>query len=206
MTEQRSFDLNPPATGRRPLDFYPTQTGVVASIMPVLFERLDWRRPVTILDPCCGEGSILDTAAKWLAANAGDLEVRPIGIELDPMHAARARSRLGNAAKIECADALAVNTTWPSADLILMNPPFSLAMPFVARAVVTMAKSKGTAAVLLRLAWMASRKRAEFHRVWAPDAYVLSQRPSFTGDGKTDNSEYAWFVYGTNGGGRWKVI
>ena len=51
-------------------------------------------------------------------------------------------------------------------------------------------------AFLLRLGFLASVQRAEFWKQNPPTrVIVLSKRPSFTGDGKTDRSEYAFFVW-----------
>jgi hypothetical protein len=52
-------------------------------------------------------------------------------------------------------------------------------------------------AMLLRLNFLASKKRNPFMREHCPNVYVLSDRPSFTGKG-TDSIEYAWFVWESN--------
>ncbi len=38
------------------------------------------------------------------------------------------------------------------------------------------------------------------------DVFVLSRRPSFLGNGMTDSSAYAWFVWGPGRGGRWSLL
>lgn len=77
-------------------------------------------------------------------------------------------------------------------DCIITNPPFSIAMEFLE-------KSIGEADVciyLLRLGFLESVRRKEFHQKYPVDhLIVLSKRPSFSGDGKTDGTAYAWFVY-----------
>jgi hypothetical protein len=78
-------------------------------------------------------------------------------------------------------------------DVILTNPPYSLAEEFVQR-------SLGLAdnvAMLLRLNFLGSEARSDFLRRQPPDVYVLPNRPSFVG-GKTDSCEYAWFVWRGN--------
>ncbi len=35
---------------------------------------------------------------------------------------------------------------------------------------------------------------------------VIPRRPSFTGDGKTDATEYAWFLWGTDRPGTWSIL
>jgi hypothetical protein len=76
---------------------------------------------------------------------------------------------------------------------ILTNPPFSLAMEFVEHAL----NQAPEAFMLLRLNFLASAKRKEFWKRHEPDAlFVLSSRPSFTENGKTDATDYAWFYWG----------
>lgn len=130
-----------------------------------------------VLDPCAGEGALLDAV----------LRRKPVGvhgIELDP---GRAGPR-----GYTCGDALAL--PWPSADAVLMNPPFSLWQPFVAKAIELRAPR---VVVLLRLGALASQRRATFWKRLGDDygitLHVLSRRPSFTG-GSTDSSDYGWFV------------
>lgn len=53
-------------------------------------------------------------------------------------------------------------------------------------------------AMLLRLNFLGSAKRLNFWRHHPADVYVLSERPSFDGEG-TDATEYAWFVWGQCG-------
>ncbi len=78
-------------------------------------------------------------------------------------------------------------------DLVVTNPPFTLAMEFVQAALKVLSPS-GTCAMLLRLNWLASMKRAEFLSRHCPDVYVLPRRPSFTGGG-TDATDYGWFLW-----------
>jgi len=77
-------------------------------------------------------------------------------------------------------------------DVIITNPPYSLAEPFVRRALEL--APHGHVVMLLRLAWLASARRAPLMRANAPDVYVLPNRPSFTG-GRTDSTDYGWFVW-----------
>lgn len=78
-----------------------------------------------------------------------------------------------------------------AADLIVTNPPFSLALEFLTKSLAQPA----SVAYLLRVNFLGSQKRKEF---WQANPlshlYVLSRRPSFTGHG-TDSTEYAWFVW-----------
>lgn len=76
---------------------------------------------------------------------------------------------------------------------VVTNPPYSLAFEFAKHAVFY---SKEVF-LLLRLNFLASKKRAYWFRQNEPSAlFVLSQRPSFTGTG-TDATDYAWFYWGS---------
>ena len=76
------------------------------------------------------------------------------------------------------------------------NPPYSLAMEFIDRAMKVYPSA--SVAFLLRLNFAASAGRARFMRESRPSVYVLPNRPSFTASGKTDSIEYAWFVWDKN--------
>ena len=75
---------------------------------------------------------------------------------------------------------------------VVTNPPFSLAQEFITNAWEHSRESF----MLLRLNFLGSQKRREWWRKHEPSAlFVLSQRPCFTGDGKTDATDYAWFYF-----------
>tara|TARA_B110000858_G_scaffold184428_1_gene225643 strand:- start:310 stop:891 length:582 start_codon:yes stop_codon:yes gene_type:complete len=76
-------------------------------------------------------------------------------------------------------------------DLIITNPPFSLAQEFITKS----CKQAETVIMLLRLNYLGSITRHEWWKEYSPTSlYVLSKRPSFTGKG-TDATDYAWFVW-----------
>lgn len=81
------------------------------------------------------------------------------------------------------------------ADVIITNPPFTLAMEFISTALDRDLSIGGTVIMLLRMGFLGSEKRADFWRKYPPTHFVLcTPRPSFV-NGGTDNSEYAWFVW-----------
>ncbi len=78
-------------------------------------------------------------------------------------------------------------------DIVITNPPFSLAFEFCKHA---RQYSKETY-LLLRLNFLASAKRAAWWKKNPPSAlFILSKRPSFTGNG-TDATDCAWFAWGS---------
>jgi hypothetical protein len=50
--------------------------------------------------------------------------------------------------------------------------------------------------MLLRLNFLGAQRRRDWWKAHEPAAlFVLSARPSFTQDGKTDATDYAWFAW-----------
>jgi len=77
-------------------------------------------------------------------------------------------------------------------DLIITNPPYSLALEFLEK---SLGEAK-TVIYLLRLNFLGSQRRHKFWCLNPPThLFVLSKRPSFTEDGNTDSTEYAWFCW-----------
>lgn len=90
-------------------------------------------------------------------------------------------------------DFLDPNTTFGRRwDVAITNPPYSHAEKFLER----MRSVADHVVLLLRLAWLSSANRAEIFRRDPPNfVAVLPNRPSFTGDGKTDATDYGWFCW-----------
>lgn len=178
---------------RDPLDYYATPEWCVRAIMPHL------PRAGSILDPCAGEGAIVN-ALEACGVDPDTIDA----MEIDPRRAAKIDSR----ADVEVVDALSDEAgMWHLPHgLVIANPPFSRALEFVERSLTAQAPHGGTTAMLLRLAFAEGRTRATFHSEHPSDMYVLSRRPSFTGDGKSDSAAYAWFVWAPGRSGSWTVL
>jgi hypothetical protein len=77
-------------------------------------------------------------------------------------------------------------------ECIITNPPFSLALEFCEHAL----RHAPEVIMLMRLNFLGSRRRHAWWKQNEPSAlFILSERPSFTGNG-TDATEYAWFAWG----------
>lgn len=84
------------------------------------------------------------------------------------------------------------------ADLVMSNPPFSLAEEFVYRALKLAHPDGGRVVMLLRQAFLNGIDRGNGLWKSTPLEHVsmLCRRPSFTGNGRTDTkTEYAIFVW-----------
>lgn len=81
-------------------------------------------------------------------------------------------------------------------DVTIANPPFRYATEFLDQAL----RVSDHVVFLLRLNFIGTEGRSDFMRTYAPDVYVLPNRPSFRSSKKrknsTDSIEYAWFVWG----------
>ncbi len=169
------------------LDFYETPSWAIRALAPVLPVKEGDR----ILDPGCGTGAILRTIGAMYPEN----EI--VGLEKEEGRFLAAQ---------DSTDLPVVQGDFfqhrETCDVIVSNPPYSHALEFVQHA-LTLAP---VVAMLLRLPWLASIKRAEWHRENPARVCVLPKRPSFTADGKTDATEYAWFIWGTDFPGTWHIL
>lgn len=170
------------ATGRSDVrvanDFYETPPECTRAILPHLPKR-------PVLDPCCGDRAILRVVdAEW--------SMRTRGFDLDHD---RQPDWLRDALSPE---------PWgcTTEEIVVTNPPYKFALPFVERAL----KEARVVAMLLRLPFLESVGRQTFHQAHPADVYVFAKRPSFTKNGKTDATAYAWFVWGASDGGRWTIL
>ena len=187
-----------PLGGRASHDHYPTPPGAVLPLVRYAQRARWWATGEAVLDPCCGEGKLLD-ALRDFAGLVGH------GIELDPARAELARRR-GH--QVREGDALVVpwaarGTGLEEAPLVVSNPPFSHAEDFVRAALLRM-PPRGLVAMLLPMNFIETPGRARLHRACPADIFVLAKRPSFDGKG-TAAIPYAWWVWGREGGG-WEVL
>jgi len=153
---------------RAPHDFYRTPKWCVDSV----YKYLDLPKPT--LDPCCGDGALLGVAGSHTR-----------GIEIQKHLALDAMQR-GYNVRIENA----LERSWEN-EHIVMNPPFKDAMTWVEKSVTEALSTL----VLLRLGFLASKKRKPFFDRYVPQYMaVLSKRPSFTAKG-TDSADYCWLFW-----------
>ena len=167
-------------------DFYGTPDWATRAILP----HLSALGCDLVVDPCCGAGAILDVVGKeWP-------DVACVGLELDDVLAAEARTRGHQVHRRDALDAPSWGkwARWKH-PLVLTNPPYKLAIDFVQRAIDEMFDAGGAIVMLLRLNWLASQKRAKWMRQFTPSVHVLPRRPPFTGDGKTDATDYGWMIW-----------
>ena len=157
---------------RNEKDAYPTPSWCTEVLMP----QIAWGEQPRILEPCVGDGAILDV-------------IRPVTESIE----------VCEIADPYCIDFL---TYQPSQriDFIVTNPPFSMAQEFIEHAL----DLANCVIMLLPLGFYGSKERHEWWTQYEPSAqFVLSRRPSFSRnkDGKwgTDSESYAWVCWDSTG-------
>lgn len=153
---------------RAPNDFYETPEWLTRAILPHL------PKPAGVLEPAAGRGAIARVVQSyWPTATVHQGDLAP------------------QSADIQQSNFLAYSASRGLYDLVITNPPYSLAQAFVEKALT----AAPVVAMLLRVNFLGGQKRAAWLRANTPACFVTPRRPSFVG-GKTDATEYAWLVWG----------
>lgn len=191
------------ATGRSDVrekdDFYQTPTWVTRALLKRVGPHVTLGKP--ILDLGCGSGAIGFAIREWWGSSH---EIVGVDFHEGRLGEARTKRTRENALvfnEVVLWDVLNRFETQPINDqshgLIISNPPFKHAFEFLEIAHRLVAEG-GTVAFLLRLAWIASAKRAAWHRANPCELCVLPERAGFYPDrpNDKDSADYAWFVWG----------
>lgn len=161
---------------RRKSDFYETPYSMTRAIL----DRLPMERYRVVLEPACGNGAILH-----------ELRLHPH----KPPHVHAFDLCLGKEKK----DFL---TSTTQADLIITNPPYSLAREFILKAKEL---ANHNIAFLLPLSYLHGKQR--FEEIWKDKVFPLKEVHVFTrypllgdplredGQYRTGMMVYAWFVW-----------
>ncbi len=149
---------------RNPQDLYRTPRNAISAII----HQISWGRVRRALEPCQGDGRIIEMCQR----------IAP--------HAHWSAYEISNGT-----DYLEQHVPCHFYDLILTNPPFSLAQEFI-----TKARGDAKCVIMLqRLNFLGSQKRYDW---WLGHPvnilFPLARRPDFTGEGG-DATDYAWFVW-----------
>ena len=173
------------ATGRGTIrnesDFYSTPEWCIDSFLKEFGEPIG----SLVYEPCAGNGVII----KSLHKNFKSLSIKANEIrqeETQNLYQAGADGVLSM-------DFLDFKGSNPFIDLVISNPPYSIAKEIIEKCFEYSPKAE--IVMLLRLGFLESQKRKQF---WdkhpLTQLYPLLKRPSFTGKG-TDATAYGWFVW-----------
>jgi hypothetical protein len=164
--------------GKEPADFYPTPDWAIRVLAKQ--EKLNCD---SFLEPACGDGRIFNYV---YSAHSAGTDIRE-----DLIVKARMQFPIYN---LLLHDFLTLNFGETKYDLIMTNPPFSLAKEFVNKS-LSLLTGNGRCIMLLRINFMATKDRLEFNRSHMPARiYLLAERPKFVRNGN-DNADYAWIVW-----------
>lgn len=180
---------------RQRADNYPTPYWCVHRVL----EAIELPMRGRWLEPCAGDGAIIRAIEPMEGSEA--IEWTAVELRKGPLKKLDASSPnvevvQGNFLTMPGYDD---NNFY---DVAITNPPFLHAMAFVNRC----RHLARDTVMLLRLNFLASEKRADFMRETRPDIYVLPNRPSFIGGGKTDSIEYAWFHWWRGSEGHVRIL
>jgi hypothetical protein len=199
---------------RSEADWYATPLWCVYRLLDEhIGDAVDLMNGISMLEPCAGDGAIVRAVNTWLRRDTLDRQRDPVRWTVVDLREEMRKSLIGNDLNPHIGDffewvksyGLLLNAKRPDGsplfDVVLTNPPFSLAMEFI-RACMPIATHKF---FLLRLNFLGSEERSKFIRETRPDIYVLPNRPSFTGGG-TDSIEYAWWHFFPGSTGIYRIL
>jgi hypothetical protein len=186
----------PKKNKRRDADFYETPTWCTEA----LFTHLDIPRDAVVVEPCAGFGAISSVIkehnpdCKLIQQELIQFRQRNVGLgRWIPIE----NTKLQQYGDVTFGDFLLDLNVDTTVEYVITNPPFSLAQEFV----FTCRKKYPNAEIIMLLpfSFLGSAKRYRWWTQNPPNKFsILSDRPSFTNDGKTDSSVYAWYHWFDN--------
>lgn len=166
---------------RKDFDFYPTPVTVCDDALQFLPEGL---KPQCILDPGAGAGA-------WgIAARKRYPSALITGVELRP------ETPRPSAYNFWIHEDFLLTDVQVAFDLVIGNPPYNRAEQFVKHS-MAMLETDGYLIMLLRLNFLESQSRGRgLFRKFPPKTVVVrAGRVSFTGDGQSNATAYAYFIW-----------
>ncbi|TXH13717.1 MAG: hypothetical protein E6R03_10815 [Hyphomicrobiaceae bacterium] len=175
-------------------EFYPTPSWAVHRLLDRCLESHELDRG-TFLEPAYGNGAI-PLAFQTYQERIDGVEWYGIDVDLDAnvMKEAGGRVKVGDFTTYSIVRHSEKYKAFPKRfDLVITNPPFSLAMDYL----ITASQITNSIFMLLPITWLASAKRHNVISKYVPDTFLIPDRVSFTGDGASNSVEYAWFYWDT---------
>lgn len=177
---------------RREADYYPTPEYSTLALLHAIGPWISKFAGKQWLEPAIGDGAIVKAIDGWFARQGLQLpkwsgcDIRDIDVNTVP----ECRGRLWPEQ-----DFLSMRRPFIPFDVIITNPPFSLAKQFIEHSLSICPDA--IVIMLLPVSFLGSEDRYDWWNdvVGAPKGfYPLSQRPSFNCQG-TDSATYAWMAW-----------
>jgi hypothetical protein len=163
---------------RRRADFYPTPHWATRTLLNS-FPLIGRNKMLRIKEVCAGRGNI----SKVIKEFYPDCELT--------QHELFRNKQLPQYGECIFGDFFKTSTEDLTLDYVITNPPFSLAQEFIERCRELYPNAE--IIMLLPFSFLGSAKRYDFWLKNTPNKFsILSDRPSFSNDGKTDSSVYNW--------------
>jgi len=161
-------------------DYYVTPVGEIRKFL-MAWEETSYYRDKRVLDPCAGGDAEHSMSYPTALSEFGYINISTLDIRDD--------SRA-----LWHGDYLELPFP-PQFDMIITNPPFSIAQEVATKAFSEVAPG-GVVVMLLRLNFFGSQRRRDWWDTYRPDyVFIHSKRMSFTGHG-TDSIEYMHCIWG----------
>ena len=166
---------------RAPDDYYATPAWTIDALLKHVLPDGTSRPQYWYIDPGCGDGAIIERLIVTAHVEPGSI----IGVEAVEARSKLARERFSGCSILD-SDYLDSEVMGymarrrNGAFMIIGNPPYSHAIEFAERSLAIAGTRPGSiVCFLLRLAFLETIKRAEFHRAHPSHVFVLPRRPSF---------------------------
>jgi hypothetical protein len=168
-------------------DYYVTPINVIYDLIDALPEIFKEKTISRVLDPCAGGGEINGNTYGMPYPDA--LSVLGYDIHTLDMRTDSLADEAVDFLEWACPDGYVP-------DLVISNPPFSLAKEFIEKSLGIVNQETGVVIMLQRLNFLGSAARDAFWENNPPSVVVVhAKRISFGGTTGTDSIEYAHFVW-----------
>ena len=165
-------------TIRREADFYETPEWCTRALMESL--EIDIALSHKIVEPCAGNGAISRVIKEYVP------KCTLVQYELNK------NKKLEQYGDVTFGDFLKNVRKDRDVNYVITNPPFTYSQEFIDACRTNYPNAE--IIMLLPFSFLGSAKRHDWWKKNTPNMFsVLSDRPSFTDDGKTDSSVYAWY-------------